>query len=108
MASTIFKIGIGALGFAVPCFATVAALGVWTVTAYMTVLVAAKAFDIRAILPCVTCLHQPTVSASFGLQPKNHADDRRRGIWGSRDRGIEGWHKMSRRKSIWQRVVYLH
>lgn len=63
-------------------YATVAALGVWAVIADMTVLVAAKSFDIRAILPCVTCLHQATVSTSFGLQPNNHSDDRRRGILG--------------------------
>lgn len=78
---TIFTLELAALGFAVPHFVAVAALGVWAVITHMTVLVAANAFDMRAVFPRVALLHRSTVSARFGVRPNNHFDDRRRLIW---------------------------
>lgn len=86
----ILTLELVALGFAVPHFVAVAALGVRAVITHMTVLVAPKAFDMRAIFPRVALLHQSTVSARFGVRPNNHFDNRRRLIlgWG---RGVEAF-----------------
>lgn len=78
---TILTLELAALGFAVPHFVAVAALSVRAVVTHMTVLVAANAFDMRAVFPRVALLHQSTVSARFGVRPNNHFDDRRRLIW---------------------------
>lgn len=84
MLPIILALELRALGFAVPDFVAVAALGVRAVITDMTVLVAAKAFDMRAVFPRVALLHQSTVSARFGIRPNNHFDDRRRLILGGR------------------------
>lgn len=73
---TILTLELAAIGFAVPHFAAVAALGVRAVRTHMAVLVAANAFDMRAVFPRVALLHHPTVSARFGVRPKNHLDDK--------------------------------
>lgn len=48
-------------------------------------LVAAIAFDMRAVFSRVALLHHTTVSARFKVRPNKHFDDRRRRICGSSD-----------------------
>ncbi|KAB8271266.1 hypothetical protein BDV30DRAFT_151210 [Aspergillus minisclerotigenes] len=55
----------------VSCSATVAGLGVRVGIPYVAMLVAAETLKMRAGFPCVTLLHQPIVSASFGLRQKD-------------------------------------
>jgi hypothetical protein len=54
VAFRLLQFELWALGFAVSHSATVTAFGVWTVIAYMALLVAAKTFDHRAVFSCVT------------------------------------------------------
>lgn len=60
----------------VSCSATVAGLDVRAGITYVAMLVAAETLKMRAGFPCVTLLHQPTVSVGFGLRQKDHFDDR--------------------------------
>jgi hypothetical protein len=76
LSSAIFTLELGALGFAMPYSAAVAALGVWAVRAHMTVFMAAIAFDIRAVFSRVPLLHHSTVSARFRVWPNNHFDQK--------------------------------
>lgn len=76
--ATIFTLKPGTLGFAVSHSAAVDTLGVWAVVTDVAVIVATKAFGLRAISPSVTLFHQAAVSAGFWLRPNNHFENRRR------------------------------